>query len=485
MEILTFGHRSKGARVTTAAALCLAACTLLAIPAAANNIQVANTVVSAPATPGGPAKITFDISWENSWRGTNLTDDAYYHDAAWVFFKAAAEGVRTWEHVVLSAAGIDPDGFDKGTAGADIEFVVPTDRRGVFIRRSLANLGHGTLASTNVVVRWHPEETGISSNAAAHVRTMAIEMVYVAEGEFYAGDGLTGFTLTQITTSDPTVAGGRPTGQTAPTTNTWPNGYNAFYLMKYQATQRQYTDFLNSLPQAYALLHGRPMTENNSFFATTNGWPNLVSTTPYRVVSKVNWFNLAAYLDWTALRPYTEMEFEKACRGPEAALAGEYAWGTTTMTNLTGHSGTAGSGTETPVPSTANVMSSSSLFTRPGIFARPDTDRQSSGAGYWGNLDLSGNVYERIIGIGDAAGRAFSGAHGDGALSAAGFADTATWPAFYLFDSTTVPDGPHRRGGGGASTSDIRLRTSDRGYATSKYAVFTVDSGIRGARTAP
>jgi formylglycine-generating enzyme required for sulfatase activity len=40
----------------------------------------------------------------------------------------------------------------------------------------------------------------------------------------------------------------------------------------------------------------------------------------------LSWFDVAAYLDWAALRPMTELEFEKVCRGPENRIAGEYAW---------------------------------------------------------------------------------------------------------------------------------------------------------------
>ena len=42
----------------------------------------------------------------------------------------------------------------------------------------------------------------------------------------------------------------------------------------------------------------------------------------------LSWMDLAAYLDWAALRPMTELEFEKICRGPNPPIAGEYVWGT-------------------------------------------------------------------------------------------------------------------------------------------------------------
>ena len=53
----------------------------------------------------------------------------------------------------------------------------------------------------------------------------------------------------------------------------------------------------------------------------------------------------------------TELEFEKACRGPEYPLNNEFAWGTTTIIAQTGHDpngATDGSGMETAFPANAN-----------------------------------------------------------------------------------------------------------------------------------
>src|SRR5690606_31578628 len=40
----------------------------------------------------------------------------------------------------------------------------------------------------------------------------------------------------------------------------------------------------------------------------------------------LNWKDLLAYLDWAALRPMTELEYEKICRGAEPAVDDEFAW---------------------------------------------------------------------------------------------------------------------------------------------------------------
>ncbi|MFN9916944.1 MAG: hypothetical protein ACK53L_30425, partial [Pirellulaceae bacterium] len=49
----------------------------------------------------------------------------------------------------------------------------------------------------------------------------------------------------------------------------------------------------------------------------------------------ISWADVTAYLDWSGLRPMSELEYEKAGRGPNAAVAGEYAWGSTSLTNAT------------------------------------------------------------------------------------------------------------------------------------------------------
>ncbi len=44
----------------------------------------------------------------------------------------------------------------------------------------------------------------------------------------------------------------------------------------------------------------------------------------------------------------------------------------------------------------------------------------TSGAGYYGATDLSGNVWKRSVNIGNSYGRSFTGTHGTGALTITG-----------------------------------------------------------------
>lgn len=41
----------------------------------------------------------------------------------------------------------------------------------------------------------------------------------------------------------------------------------------------------------------------------------------------LSWMDGAVLADWAALRPFTELEFEKAARGPVVPVADEFAWG--------------------------------------------------------------------------------------------------------------------------------------------------------------
>jgi formylglycine-generating enzyme required for sulfatase activity len=92
-------------------------------------------------------------------------------------------------------------------------------------------------------------------------------------------------------------------------------------------------------------------------------------------------------------------------------------------------------------------------------------------------------VAERVVSIGNAQGRAFAGTHGDGLLSANGFATNADWPG-YAAGEVTGAQGSGIRGGGWSDAAD-RLRVSDRQEASQPVAVRHSRLGFRAVRTAP
>ena len=49
---------------------------------------------------------------------------------------------------------------------------------------------------------------------------------------------------------------------------------------------------------------------------------------PDRPANFISWDDGCAFADWAGLRPYTELEFEKACRGQKKPIPADFPWGT-------------------------------------------------------------------------------------------------------------------------------------------------------------
>jgi hypothetical protein len=111
---------------------------------------------------------------------------------------------------------------------------------------------------------------------------------------------------------------------------------------------------------------------------------------------------------------------------------------------------------------------------RVGIFSNGTSGRVSAGASYWGIMELSGNLWERPVTIGNETGRAFTGTHGDGVLDSSGDANDATWPG-------TNAVGAGWRGGSWYNGTS-RMQVSDRYYAGDSYSDRDNDSGFRAVR---
>ena len=48
--------------------------------------------------------------------------------------------------------------------------------------------------------------------------------------------------------------------------------------------------------------------------------------------------------------------------------------------------------------------------------------REASGAGYYGALGMTGELFERLVTVGNERGRAITGSHGDGNVNYSGYA---------------------------------------------------------------
>ncbi len=496
-----------------------------------NNLAITNAELIEDNTVMDYAQIRFSISWENSWR------DAENWDAIWVFIKY--NDGSEWHHAELNYS----DGTNDGhvvPAGASV--TTPSDGKGVFIYRS--SLGSGDNDFTNVELRWNYGLDGLSDITGMDIRILGIEMVYVAEGSFWLGDGSssdiqghfeleTSGAAFEVTSEAAIVLGGGGSGslgnnngsgmsnngdfipapyntismddfndtdsETLPAT--YPKGFQGFYCMKYELTQGEYTVFLNMLTSDQSNTRFDPdphsSDEPTVRYNITGTHPNLSTVTPHVPAIYVEYYDGAAYADWAGLRPMTELEFEKACRGFATPVVGEYAWGTTnlntdfpTIANLNAASENISNNFNTSAGNAwYNTVNSLGAAVRVGIFAAnpANTGRETSGATYWGIMEMSGNCWERAVTVGRPEGRAFAGSHGDGELNVLGNATNADWPGHSGGNGVDDVIGVGYRGAGFQFPSPVTLnmRVSARRMATSFYDIRYFDDTMRMVRTSP
>jgi formylglycine-generating enzyme required for sulfatase activity len=394
----------------------------------ANNILVSNATLSNQNTAAHNIKANFDITWDNSWR-TSTNENNY--DGAWIFIKFRKNGTSDWRH-----ATIDGSSFTAATGAA---ITVSADNKGVFLYRNADGIGNVSFTANQL--QWNYSADGVLDNETVEIRVFAVEMVKIPVGSFLLGSGGTETGAFQNGTSGApylvadnnaitvgTAPGNLNTGAygvagTIPAT--FPKGFASFWAMKYECSQQQYVDFLNHIDQARA-------TANNTSGIFSGTHPNLVAPQPERAVGTINTARVAAFADWSGLRPMTELEYEKACRGYNTpAVPNEYAWGNTTFVGLTSvnNAGLANETVNTPPTANANMSSSYGVPVRTGLFARTSgSDRQLSGATYYGMMNMSDNVYEITIFSGNVQGRAVDASvHGDGNLAANGDSDISAW----------------------------------------------------------
>lgn len=483
----------------------------------ANGIVISNlTSVSG----SGFVQLQFDLSWNNSWNNSSN------HDAAWVFFKFK-DNDGTWHHLHLTNSN--------NNIASGYTLTVPTDLTGAMIYRN-SGLGTVTLTGVQVGVENLPGNFDVKAFALEMVQLPMSATYYLGDGEsgtYYANNTGAPFLVNTNSISLGFGAGLLDDGianVSASLATNYPIGYNTLgaflnlYMMKHEISQAAYRDFLNTL--TYTQQAARTIVAPNSATGTNAlglisrrmsieiATPGVSTGTPavygcdlnnnnvYNEASDGEWIacnyltymDVAAFLDWAALRPMTEMEFEKSCRGPLAAVAAENAAGVdSAYGNQPGNaaypisnSGTANesvtsySGPALFANITYNTTSpGGNSPLRVGIHATSVSTRISAGAGYYGALDLSGNIEEFTVTSCNVAGRSFAGANGDGQLNAAGYADEDFWPGINGNSNTTVANAVY--GGTTGVTAQAGIITRGGSAATNAFNLnkvsYRVDPG--------
>lgn len=443
----------------------------------ANDVVVTGVSLTNQTTAGPQNthynNVQFSISWKNSWRTS--TNESNY-DGCWVFVKYRKQSTSVWLHATINATGqVTP-------AGSVIQ--PSTDGKGVFIYRG-AN-GTGDVAYNNAAIRWNYGADGVLDNENVEVKVYAVEMVYIPQSPFNLGNASSetnkfrdGATDTWFAvTSENAINCGTAAGNLYAASNftnsgtipaAFPKGFKAFWILKYEFSRQQYVDFLNTLDQTNA--------NNRNNIGATGTVPAMVVTAPERAASGFAATSVLAWLDWAALRPMTEFEYEKACRGGNNTPGPlEYAWGNTSIAVVTSGQNI-GTSNETWTTGNANfVTSGPGGPIRCGALATATSNRTESGATFYGVMEMSGNVTELCIYAGQE-GRTFTGNHGDGLLSPQAESNEANWPSV-ANDFTLL-----QRGGSYADAVSA-LPVSSRVYFPQYVNINYGTIGGRGVRTA-
>jgi formylglycine-generating enzyme required for sulfatase activity len=467
----------------------------LAVALEANYLRIQNVTILGQDKVNHFTKIQFDLGWDHSWR-----DDAN-HDAAWIFIKYTTDGGASWWHSTLSASAghhTAPGGstITPSTDGRGVFMSRASNGSG-------SNSFTGVQLRWNYGVDGVPDTAVVKVKVLAlEMVYIPTGSVYVGDGNdstgtFEKGNSNTPFRI--LDESAITLGGTAITNlsnhnsanddfdysSTATLPATFPKGYQAFYMMKHELTQEMYRDFLNSLSRVQQLnrirstipISGGPVT--NYYVMTNTGappsghvaWYNGIrcdfTVSPqqhlplkfycdgngsgyfdepddrqYYPVNGVTEGDLLAFSDWAGLRPMSELEYEKACRGDRPPVPNEFAWGGIFAIPQRATVSSFGTSNEMTDSETENCNISVYYASVPpsirkywvtgmlraGIFAREASPREQAGAGYFGALDLTGSLLELTVSVGTATGRAFTGTHGDGQLSFSGSHTNADWP---------------------------------------------------------
>jgi len=405
--------------------------------ASANNMLVQNVTTTANDAVNKTIQVQFDISWDNSWR------DAINWDAAWIFMKFKdANGL--WQHAQLNQTG-----FTNGTGTANT-LQVTSDNIGSWLYRSA--LGSGTFNSTGMQLQWNYGLSGLTNVTGLEVRVFAVEMVYVPEGDFNVAKGFyivsptccgpnsfngsfnapgSNFPVINtklsptLTYSDGNLATIRIKGDAGIDTNndgvidnsSYPTGYRAFYTWKYELSEQQYADFLNTLTSPQINTVGIA----GSSISLTNG--QYFSSSPNKACINSNEDKLFAYADWSGQRPLTLLEFNKSSYGPLQpvfsdevrmccpsfySIAGYPAWGSNSF----------------PGSFPQIFSSGQALISNVGYNCSDISTRVIAGGSYYGLMDLTWNASEPVVKMNSFSFNTFNG---NGMLQSNGFSDVTSW----------------------------------------------------------
>ncbi|ANQ50524.1 SUMF1/EgtB/PvdO family nonheme iron enzyme [Flammeovirga sp. MY04] len=478
-----------------------------------NNVRITTLTYGEKDINNQSIQVNLTLEWDNSWK---VTTGPSNHDAVWLFAKFRdTNGV--WQHVLFNYDISMDHGHSEINDLATIDLSNDDgfgNAHGVYIHSKDPITQQNV--SYELSLKWNYGINGLSNDDDLSIRFFAIEMVYVPQaafelgstgnenGHLYEYNGSTD-TDTYTVGSESEITIGQGTGnlwydildstatykqgdQLGPIPNNFPKGYDAFYCMKYEISQGLFAGFLSTINKDHVdqLLNKKENDRNNITSADDSIY---IASEPYVPVQYLSWVGFAAFLDWAALRPMTELEFEKACRGTASPSFKEFAWGNDDVASSIYTYSNEGTNIE-QISSNFSTTSGNAIYkntdnTQPyriGMISSYNLGgsmtREQSGSTFYGIMEMSGNMEERIVSIGRPEGRLFTGKHGDGQLDEDGYANVTNWPSNTSAIGTGVKGGTYSKGAG-------RMRVSNRISASQTFTGEKKQIGGRGVRTAP
>ncbi len=400
---------------------------ILPVTSYASNLEVTQAILY---IEDDQAYCTFNLKWDNAWNNDKNSD------GAWLFFKVLLnEG--GYRHVNVLQEGHE---VVSTFSGSELSFEIPEDGVGLFVFPSATYRGK---IEVTLKISLDPESFEEINTRSSLLNAYGIEMVKIPEGGFEVGDpGETALDYGSFYQPD---RQGDPSGPVSITSESqelevspngdiyyqvnegyegdqkgtlpasFPKGFSSFYTMKYELTEGQYADFLNSLDSNQITDRLILSIDNYASQGGTivEGDSRYFSLHPDKPCRFTSWDDAMAYADWAGLRPMTEFEFTKASRGTGEQQKGDFPWGSNDKLVIQ----------RLPNPDGRLVMVNDWDESK-----LDDDSKAYFGASYYWVMDLAGSLWERLISIGHPTGRSFIGSHGDGIISSSSKATNDDWP---------------------------------------------------------
>ena len=376
---------------------------------------------------------TLTVKWKNSWHNKKN------NDAVWIFFKVFNRDGRVRHAKILPGSPRLEHNYN--ASGVNAAFEIPGDSTGIFVYPSTEHRGDNKWRITLKLSLKGIEH--INLRETLFVNPYAIEMVYIPKGGFFIGEpseelqeqngaffqadthkpyfinseqaidvGEGKGNLNYIPGSDTLYKGDKA----GPIPADFPKGFDGFYIMKYELNCGNYTDFLNSISDYHshsrANFGGKNYQDDRGFIAFEDN--KYSCRFPGNPVNFISTDDMMAFTDWAALRPMTELEYEKAARGTRKPIEGEFPWGSNSNKKLSRYFNEEGALVFDPDVNESELS---------------DSNLEIFGASYYWVMDLNKSLWERCVSVGSKQGRKFKGSHGNGHITGYfGFADNPDWP---------------------------------------------------------